>query len=179
MGVFLSLIALVAWGFGDFFIQKNAKKFGDWQTLFYICFLASVVFLPFVWREIPNILGNPRFVFWLLLTSCIYTLAAILEIKAFKYGKLAVIEPTLAFELPLTVVLATFFLKEFLPWYILIFVILVIVGLFLVTNQSLQKNSFRKRSILCSGWGNIYEFDHFVIWHNSSCYVPFDGKLVY
>jgi hypothetical protein len=48
MGTLFAFIALISWGIGDFLIQKGARRFGNWITLFYITALVSITLFPFV-----------------------------------------------------------------------------------------------------------------------------------
>src|SRR3989338_9502110 len=57
LGIIFALIALVSWGVGDFFIQRSARKFGDWESIFAIEITGLVVLLPFVFRDLGGILN--------------------------------------------------------------------------------------------------------------------------
>lgn len=36
IGILFAFIALISWGFGDFFIQKTTRIIGSWKALFFI-----------------------------------------------------------------------------------------------------------------------------------------------
>ena len=55
LGVFFACLALVAWGAGDFLIQRSARRFGDWAALFYIELFATTILLPFVWSDLAGL----------------------------------------------------------------------------------------------------------------------------
>ena len=47
MGILLAITALIAWGLGDFLIERSARKFGDWVALFYMTSFGAIVLSPF------------------------------------------------------------------------------------------------------------------------------------
>ncbi len=128
-GIMYALVALVSWGFGDFFIQRTSRDFGIWPSLFCITGAGSIVLLPFVFGEIPLMVF-----FWpfLFLVAALTLVVALLEFKALQIGKLTVIEPILSFELPLTVLLGITLLGEHLTWYQGGLIALVFLGILLV-----------------------------------------------
>jgi len=103
MGVLFALGALVCWTFGDFFIQRGTRTVGNWKTLFYIGALGSIVLLPFVAREIGATLSNPSNAIILLLLVIVTLFTALFEFEALKRGKIAVVEPVMSLELPITI----------------------------------------------------------------------------
>ncbi len=103
MGVLFALGALVCWTFGDFFIQRGTRTVGNWKTLFYIGALGSIVLLPFVAREIGATLSNPSNAAILLLLVIVTLFTALFEFEALKRGKIAVVEPVMSLELPITI----------------------------------------------------------------------------
>jgi drug/metabolite transporter (DMT)-like permease len=44
-GIVLAIVAMLSWGFGDFLIQKNTRKIGDWDTLFFITLFGAAILL--------------------------------------------------------------------------------------------------------------------------------------
>src|SRR4051812_1730758 len=98
-GIIFALIALLAWGFGDFFIQRTSRKVGITRALFYITAAASIVLLPKVWPHLFELSSHQ----WVVLigSGIVILIVAILEFEAFKIGKLAVVEPIMSFELPI------------------------------------------------------------------------------
>ena len=111
-GILFAFLALIFWGFGDFLIQKSTRKFGDWETLFVISIFGTIILFPFIFKDLASLFPFNR-EFWILIgVSLIILFAAILDFEALKKGKLAVIEPVLALEVPVSVILAFVIIKE-------------------------------------------------------------------
>lgn len=136
MGILFAFIALFSWGIGDFLIQKSTRKFGDWLALFYICAFSVIVLSPFVYKDLGTLASNPKDIVFLIFTSIIILFAALFDFEAFKRGKISVVEPVNALELPVAVFLATFILRERLSFWQGAFVTLLIIGIFLVAIKS-------------------------------------------
>lgn len=101
IGILFALVALVSWGLGDFFIQKTARIVGSWKALFFIGFLGFLVLFPFV----KNDLGSLQIADILLLTllGVVVIFAALFDFEALRQGKIAIVEPIIGLELPITV----------------------------------------------------------------------------
>ena len=112
LGILFALLALLGWTFGDFFIQRGTRTVGNWKTLFYIGSLGGILLFPFVAGEIiPTLTHGPNaLLFFLLLVVTLF--AALFEFQALKKGKIAIIEPVFAIELPITVGLSLLFWNE-------------------------------------------------------------------
>jgi len=136
MGILFVLIAVAAWGLGDFLIQKSARKLGDWEALFVITAFAMVVLFPFIYGTLSTLSTSD----WLILsgTSFVIFVAALLDFDALRVGKIAVIEPILALEVPVTVALATFILGEKMTPLQIGLIISLLVGIYLVSNKRLS-----------------------------------------
>lgn len=139
MGILFAFIALFSWGFGDFLIQKSTRKFGDWLALFYICAFSVAALLPFVYKDLSALMSNPKELVFLILVSIIILFAALFDFEAFKRGKISVIEPINALELPIAVLLATFILREPLTTGQQTFIVLLMIGIFLVATKSFTR----------------------------------------
>lgn len=138
MGFSFAFLALVAWGVGDFLIQKSARRFGNWQSLFFITALGTIVLFPFVARDFSAIWVNSGELILLTTTSVIIFMAALFDFQALKLGKISVIEPVFALEVPITALLASFILHERLTFYQILLVMLVVLGIFLVSAKHLK-----------------------------------------
>ncbi|MDZ4230023.1 MAG: EamA family transporter, partial [Candidatus Veblenbacteria bacterium] len=112
LGILAALGALLSWGFGDFSIQRATRAFGDVRTLIFIGLAGIIGLFPFVYDEIVPLLADRGRMLLLVVTGLVVFVAAILDFEALKQGKIAVIEPVLAFELPVAVALSTVFLSE-------------------------------------------------------------------
>ncbi|MDO8610151.1 MAG: DMT family transporter, partial [bacterium] len=139
MGIIFALIALFSWGIGDFLIQRSARKFGNWISIFYITTFASVALFPFVYKELAPLLWNKNGLIILLLASVFLTFASYFDFEALRIGKISVIEPIFVFEIAVTAILSTFFIKEHLNILQIILIIAVMAGIFLVSTKSFQQ----------------------------------------
>ena len=149
MGILFAFIALFSWGIGDFLIQKSTRKFGNWQTLFYICVFSVFALFPFVYNDLGVLWENPKDLVFLLFASVVILFAALFDFEAFKRGKISVIEPVNAMELPVAVFLATFILKESMTPQQAILIAFLMLGIFLVATRSLGhlKNIHAERGV--------------------------------
>lgn len=149
VGIILTFVAIIGWGFGDFLIQKSARKIGDWETLFIITFFGAVVLLPFIYKDIPNLFSSESAGLWILfLAALILFFAALLDFEALKRGKLDVVEPIWSLEIPISALLAFFILKESLSISQIGLIISLIIGLVLV---SLRSKPFSKKIFVEKG----------------------------
>lgn len=112
LGILALLAAVLAWGFGDFSIQKSTRAFGDVRTLIFIGLAGIIGLFPFVYSEIHLLWQDTGRLLLLSATGLVIFAAAILDFEALRQGKIAVVEPVLSFELPVAVALAAIFLGE-------------------------------------------------------------------
>jgi len=149
MGILFAFIALFSWGIGDFLIQKSTRKFGDWLALFYICAFSTIVLFPFVYKDLGVVMSSQKDLIFLILTSIIILFAALFDFEAFKRGKISVIEPVNALELPVAVFLATFILREPLTFWQGTVIALLMIGILLVATKSFHhlKNIHTERGV--------------------------------
>jgi drug/metabolite transporter (DMT)-like permease len=143
LGLLFAFVALLGWGFGDFFIQKTTRIIGVYKTLFLICAGAAVVLLPFVYDEVFSYTrGDYQAI--LFLSGVIFVYALVI-FQAFERGKLSVVEAIVAFELPLTVTLGVFVGGETLtPVQIALF-FLIFLGIALAAASRLDHLHIHKR----------------------------------
>lgn len=134
LGVLFAFLALFSWGFGDFLIQRATRRIGVWQSLFFIGIVGFLFLLPFVWEELPLLL-HPTALALLVSLSAVTLITALFEFESLKIGKIAVVEPILGFELPLTVLLSIFFLGENLTWVHIVLMGVVFLGVGLVSRS--------------------------------------------
>ena len=140
IGIALAFIAMLAWGFGDFSIQRSTRKIGDWETLFVITLFGMVILLPFVWTKLPALVsGITPADSILIVAGVVLTVAAMLHFEGFKRGKLSVLEPLISFEIPSASMLAFFVLGDHVSWVQIVMIILLVACLFMV--------SFRERRL--------------------------------
>jgi len=132
-GIFFALIALFAWGFSDFLIQKSSRAIGTWKVLFSVGIVGSIILFPFIRGEISS-LESKDFLLLAVLGLVIF-FAALLNFEALKKGKIAIIEPLIGMELPITVALSIAFGKDKLSLIELCLVAVVFVGLLMVVTM--------------------------------------------
>src|SRR3989344_3230998 len=157
IGIILALVALLTWGFGDFFIQRATRQVGSWKTLFFNGVVGSLALTPFVWRDLPALDKSD----WLLLgaLSIVTLFAALFDFEALRRGKIAIIEPILGAELPLTAGLSVIFVGEVLsaPQFVLIGVIFI--GIILAITQHHTHLHYHKRifekGVILAGIGMV------------------------
>lgn len=133
MGITFAFIALIGWGIGDFLIQRSARAFGNYPAIFYITAFGSIAFFPFVYHDLPSLLLFDDKFFFLLLTSVVILFAALFDFQALKVGKICVIEPTYAFEIPVTAILASFVIGESVSFRQALLIMMILLGIFMVS----------------------------------------------
>ncbi len=138
-GILAALAALVFWGFGDFLIAKSTRKFGVWETLFVITIIGTLMLTPFVYNDITQLLsfGNNSF-FLMLGVSVVLLVAALFDFEALKKGKIAVVEPVMAFEVPISAILAFVVINEVLDFISALLIAVLMAGLVMVSLRSIH-----------------------------------------
>lgn len=147
IGIAAALAATVAWGVGDFFIQRATRKLGDVETLAWIGLVGSIALLPFVWNDLALLFSRSNF-FILLVLGLVTFAVGIANFEAFKRGKLAVVDVLLEFELPLTVLLGLLVFKESLSWLQIFLIFTIFVGIVLI---AIDPREFKRRHLLEKG----------------------------
>ncbi len=158
-GIVLSIVAMLSWGFGDFLIQKNARKIGDWETLFFITFFGAVVLLPFCFNQVWTVLNNLQDGGLVLLIGCVTLLfAAIIDFEALRKGKLAIVEPIWSLEVPVTSVLAFVILSEAVTITEFVLIALLIIFLILVAfrEKRITKKVFLEKGVVLALVGALF-----------------------
>ncbi|MFH1866590.1 MAG: EamA family transporter [Patescibacteria group bacterium] len=137
LGIVFAIGALVFWGFGDFFIQKTTREIGIFKTMFFIGLVAILGLFPFVKTELSIVFQRPETFIILGLAAVVAFLTAIFDFKALKEGKIAVVEPIIGMELPITVILGVTLAHEQLSalQYIIIFAIFIGIVLAITVNH--------------------------------------------
>ncbi len=152
---------MIAWGFGDFIIQKGTRKIGDMESLAWIGLIGTLGLLPFIWHDF--ILVTSKSNFYILSALGIITfIIGIINFEALKQGKISVVEVILEAELPIAVLLGLFFLRESLTLLQIILIVLVFTGIFLIAaepGQIKKRHWFEKGAMLAlvaaAGYGVI------------------------
>lgn len=156
-GIAFAFVALFAWGFGDFFIQRTTRLVGSWKAIFLIGVVGSVALFPFVRRELAALAAPGLLLLGTLGIVVIFT--ALFDFEALRQGKIAIIEPIVGLELPLTVGLGVTLGREHLVPIQFALIALVFTGIVLAitthhTHLHYHKRIFEKGVIL-AGVGAI------------------------
>ncbi len=136
MGILLAFTALLSWGLGDFLIQRSARQFGNWVALFYITAFGAIVLLPFVWQDLAASFTLHAILF--LATGFVIFCAALLDFEALRIGKISIVEPMYALEIPIAAILAAYVIHERLTALQIFFVASLMIGIFLISIRSLR-----------------------------------------
>lgn len=145
VGIAFAFVAMLCWGFGDFLIQKSARKVGDWETLFIISAVGTLMLAPFVRTSLVHLFAAESTYGLYILIGCSIVLffAALLDFEALKIGKISVVEPVWSTEIIASAFLAYFILKESLDPLQIILIAFLIIGLILVSIKEKGKFSFK------------------------------------
>lgn len=143
LGVIAALVAFVGWGLGDFLIQRGTRIIGSVETLFFIGLAACVGLFPFVASELAVL--TPSDWLSLLILGVSVLVASYMDFEALRQGKMAVIEPIVGLELPLTVVFAVTLGHEVLGTTELLLSALVFAGVILAVATRLDHLHYHKR----------------------------------
>ncbi len=158
LGIIAAVIAMVAWGFGDFLIQKFARRIGDWESLFYISAFGAIVILPFVYGQLAALAFNLGELALLLSTSVVLLAAALLDFEALKEGKIAVAEPVFVLEIPVAALLAFVIIREGITFYQTLLICGLIVGLVLVSVRQfrLKRRMWLEKGVALAVIGSVF-----------------------
>ncbi len=132
--VLLAFGAMLAWGVGDFFIQRTVRKMGDVETLGLIGAIGSLALLPFVIGDIMDLSG--RGLSFLVIVGIFTFLIGMLNMTALRKGKLSIVEVVLTIELPVTLVLGLLLFREYFSFMQLTFIILSFLGIALTAMKT-------------------------------------------
>ncbi len=153
-----ALLAMVSWGFGDFLIQRSARRVGIVRALFWICILGGLALLPFVLNDLSALTTRA----WILIITAAVVMffASLFDFEALKDGKIAIIEPVLAAELPLTIGLSVGLAHESLTHPQQFAIVVIVVGILLaVTSHPAHvwhhRRRWFERGVIYAGLGAI------------------------
>jgi len=142
IGVLFAFGALIFWGFGDFLIQRSTRRVGDWETLFVIVGTGAIILTPFVWNDLAILSQQGPFLA-LLAASSVITVAAMFDFESLKRGKIAIIKPVCALEVPIAAVLAIIVISETLGMAEIILISTLVIGLIMI---SLRSHHFSRKA---------------------------------
>ncbi len=151
VGIALAFVAMLGWGIGDFMIQKETRKLGDWETLFLLTAFGTLILLPFTYKSLVSLLfGAVGNIAILTASGVVLLVAALLNFEAFKRGKLSVLEPLLSLEIVAASLLAYFALGDRISWFQVAIIAVLVVCLFLVSfrEKHLHGRIFMEKGVL-------------------------------
>ena len=135
ISIIFAFLAMICWGFGDFFIQKCTRKIGNLESLAYIGIIGTLLLIPFIIKDF-NLIFSSYNLFLLFGLGIITFIAAILDFEALKEGKLSIIDVIFEIELPLTIVLSFIFLRESLTSLQFLFIFFILIGIIFTATKS-------------------------------------------
>lgn len=144
LGILFAVGALLTWGFGDFFIQRSTRRVGNWESLFYITAAGAIIIFPFIRSEISYVTHQPDALALLGVTAIITLFAALINLEALRRGKIAVVEPILGLELPMTVALSVALAKEHINGLAMFLIVIVFIGILLTVTTHRRHLTFHK-----------------------------------
>lgn len=159
IGILFALGALVSWGFGDFLIQRTTRRLGDWETLLVISLFGVLMLAPFMYNSAElGLLFSDNLFYLLLGMSVVLLFAAILDFEALKEGKIAVVEPVYALEVPVTAIFAFFVVNESLEVFQVALITLLIAGLAMISLRSyhFSRKAWLERGVLLAIIGTVF-----------------------
>jgi len=159
-GILFAFGALLCWGFGDFFIQKSTRAIGIWKSLFFIGISGIIVIFPFIFDQLGALLREPRHLAILSLAGIVVLFTALFEFESLRRGKLAIVEPVLGLELPITIGLSTLIWGELISLPQLLLSLTTFIGIILVitkhhTHLHYHRRINIERGIIFAGVGAI------------------------
>jgi len=158
LGILFAFGAMICWGFGDFLIQRNVRKEGNLESLFFIGIIGMVGLLPFVWKDLPALIYLPNLARVIVLGVLTF-FAAVFEFEALKKGKISVVEIVFQIELLFVILLGILVFKERLTGLQWGAVLLVFVGIMLISVRSYSFQNLKKifeKGILLAILGSIF-----------------------
>lgn len=147
LGISCALVAVLCWGFGDFYIQKATRHAGIWITLVCIGVTGSVLLLPWVLGNIMDLTFHPQNLLLLFTTACIAIFAKLFNYEGLVQGKISIIDPISGLELLVTLGLSIIFLNEHLENNELLTIGFIFLGLILAVTSRLNVLHYHRRII--------------------------------
>jgi len=144
-GILFAFGALLCWGFGDFFIQRSSRAIGIWKSLFFIGISGIVVIFPFIVGELGGLFREPKHLAILSLAGVIVLVTALFEFESLRRGKLAIVEPVLGLELPITIGLSTLIWGEIISLPQLLLSFTTFIGIVLVITKHHSHLHYHRR----------------------------------
>lgn len=130
---------------------------GSWKTLFLIGFIGLIVLFPFVRKEILILQVGELVLLGALGVVILFT--ALFDFEALRRGKIAIVEPVMSIELPITVALGVTLANESLTFIQVFFIVMVFAGILMaVTFTNVRKRLGKgvlERGVIFAGIGAV------------------------
>jgi drug/metabolite transporter (DMT)-like permease len=148
VSLIFAFAAMFCWGFGDFFIQKCARKIGDLESLAFIGIIGAIIILPFAIKDF-NLISTYNLLL-LLVVSIVTFIAALFNFEALKEGKISIIDVIIELELPTTIILGFIFFRESLTSLQFLIIFFIFIGIILAATKSFShwKQRLEKGALL-------------------------------
>ncbi|MBS1266074.1 MAG: hypothetical protein MAG795_00039 [Candidatus Woesearchaeota archaeon] len=141
--VMFGLIAMLFWGFSDFFSAIVAKHIDCYKNLFWSQLIGIAIMLLY-----PIFLGfaipSPKSVLFIIIAALANVVALIFFYTGLSKGMVSIISPISSGWPIVTVMLSLIFFKETLQMYQIIGILLVIFGTIIISIKKLKKNKITK-----------------------------------
>lgn len=145
VGILAALVALLAWGFGDYFVQRAARGIGSLRSLFFISLFGTLVLAPFGIAGLPTLVGQPQLILLLAVAVVISLFADYTNVEVLKQGKISVIEPVLGLELIFALVIGVAILREHISLSQVLLAIAVFGGIILTSMRNAPHRWWQRR----------------------------------
>lgn len=156
-GVVFAFVALVSWGFGDFFIQRTTRLVGSWKALFFIGIVGFVGLFPFVRNDLTSLDATHLLLLGVL--GIVVVFAALFDFEALRRGKIAIVEPIIGLELPITVGLSLTLANEVVSTLQMLLIGIVFIGIMLAITEHHTRLHYHKRiferGVILAGVGAV------------------------
>ncbi|MBI4086695.1 DMT family transporter [Candidatus Kaiserbacteria bacterium] len=156
LGILFAFVALISWGFGDFFIQQTIRAIGSWKSLFFIGATGFVALFPFVYDDLFVLDAMDLLLLCVLGIVVLFT--TLFDFEALREGKIAVVEPVIGLELPITVGLSMTVARESLSLSQIFVIGLIFIGIMcaITTHWThLHHRRMLEKGIILAGMGAI------------------------
>ncbi|MFH1224943.1 MAG: EamA family transporter [Candidatus Diapherotrites archaeon] len=140
-GILAAFGAMLAWGLGDFLIQRSVRRVGRVHALAFIAVTGTIMLLPLALQDM-HLLLVPQNLALLLFLGLFALASSMITFRALGEGKLSIVMVVFALELPLTVLLSTTLLGEALSLVQFAAIAIVFAGVLLVSVSSLSAAIF-------------------------------------
>lgn len=126
-----AIVAMVAWGIGDFLIQRSVRRLGNLETLALIGIFGSLALAPWGIRFFIDQWEFSIFV-GLVAFGLFFFVKSLVNFEALRIGKLSVVEIICEVELPIAVLLGLTLLHERVSTMQIWLIIAVFLGVLLM-----------------------------------------------